>query len=89
MYGESTLKIKTLTNGYSLYYRDPEIVKANRERDLSSKSSKPYREPEREMAFKSAKELTEFLEKNLDKLCSEDDYETGFTKALMESKDDD
>lgn len=89
MYGESTLRIKKLTNGYSLYYRDPDIVKANRERDTLSKSSKPYREPEREMAFKDAKELTEFLEKNLGKLCSEDDYETGFSKALMESNDDD
>jgi len=88
MYGESKISIKKLTNGYSLYFRDPEIVKNNREPAKLGKD-KPYRDPEREMAFKTAKELTAFLEKNLDKLCSEDDFDTGFTKALMESNDDD
>lgn len=88
MYGEGKIQIKKLTNGYSLYFRDPEIVKNNREPEKLGKA-KPYRDPEREMAFKTAKELTEFLEANLDKMCSDDDYETGFTKALMESKDDD
>ena len=88
MYGEGKIHIKKLTNGYALYFRDPEIVKANRERDSMSKS-KPYREPEREMAFKTSKELTEFLAKNLDKMCAEDDFETSFTKALTESDNDD
>ena len=90
MYGEGKIHIKKLTNGYALYFRDPEIVKANRERDYStSKPNKPYREPEREMAFKTSKELTEFLAKNIDKMCAEDDYETSFTKALTESNNDD
>lgn len=89
MYGEGKLQIKKLTNGYALYFRDPEIVKANRERDTMSKSSKPYRDPEREMAFKTSKELTEFLAKNIDKMCAEDDYETSFTKAIKESGNDD
>lgn len=88
MYGESKLQIKKLTNGYALYFRDPEIVKNNREPAKLGKD-RVYRDPEREMAFKSAKELTTFLEKNLEKLCSEDNYDTGFTKALMESNDDD
>lgn len=88
MYGESKIGIKKLTNGYALYFRDPEIVKANREPAKLGKD-RTYRDPEREMAFKSAKELTGFLEKNLDKLCVEDDYETSFTKALTESNDDD
>ena len=88
MYGEGKIQIKKLTNGYALYFRDPEIVKANRERDSMSKPGKPYREPEREMAFKTSKELTEFLAKNLDKMCAEDDFETSFTKALTESKND-
>lgn len=89
MYGEGKIHIKKLTNGYALYFRDPEIVKANRERDSTSKSLKPYREPEREMAFKTSKELTEFLAKNIDKMCAEDDFETSFTKALTESDNDD
>jgi hypothetical protein len=89
MYGEG-IRIKKLTNGYSLYFRDPEIVKANQSRDLSTKAtSKPYREPEREMAFKNVKELTTFLNAHLEKLCAADDYETSFSKAVMESEDDD
>jgi hypothetical protein len=88
MYGND-LRIKKLTNGYSLYFRDPEIVKANQSRDLSVKASKPYREPEREMAFKSVNELTTFLNANLEKMCAADDYETSFSKAVMESEDDD
>jgi hypothetical protein len=84
------LRIKKLTNGYSLYFRDPEIVKANQSRDLSTKpTNKPYRDPEREMAFKNVKELTTFLNANLEKMCAADDYETSFSKAVMESEDDD
>jgi hypothetical protein len=88
MYGDN-IRIKKLTNGYSLYFRDPEIVKANQSRDLSSKANKPYRDPEREMAFKNVKELTTFLNANLEKMCAADDYETSFSKAVMESTDDD
>lgn len=83
MYGDS-IRIKKLTNGYSLYFRDPEIVKANE----STKSIKLYRDPEREMAFKNVKELTTFLNANLQKLCAADDYETSFSKAVMETEND-
>jgi hypothetical protein len=83
------IRIKKLTNGYSLYFRDPEVVKANSSRDLSAKASKPYRNPEREMAFKNVKELTTFLNANLEKMCVAEDYETSFSNAVMESEDDD
>lgn len=88
MYGDS-IRIKKLTNGYSLYFRDPEIVKANESRNTSTKSLKSYRDPEREMAFKDVKELTTFLNANLQKLCAADDYETSFSKAVMETENDD
>ena len=87
MYGDN-IRIKKLTNGYSLYFRDPEIVKANESRNTSTKSLKPYRDPEREMAFKDVKELTTFLNANLQKLCAADDYETSFSKAVMETEND-
>jgi len=86
---QDDIRIKKLTNGYSLYFRDPEIVKANQARDLSTRNNKPYRDPEREMAFKNAKELTTFLNTNLEKLCVAEDYETSFSNAVMESEDDD
>ena len=88
MYGDN-IRIKKLTNGYSLYFRDPEIVKANELRNTSTKSLKTYRDPEREMAFKDVKELTTFLNANLQKLCTADDYETSFSKAVMETENDD
>ena len=87
MYGDN-IRIKKLTNGYSLYFRDPEIVKANESRNMATKSIKPYRDPEREMAFKDVKELTTFLNANLQKLCAADDYETSFSKAVMETEND-
>ena len=83
------IRIKKLTNGYSLYFRDPEIVKANQSRDTSAKESKPYRSPEREMAFKDVGEVTAFLTKHLEKMCKAEDYETSFSKAVMESEDGD
>jgi hypothetical protein len=88
MYGEGEIRIKKLTNGYSVYYSDPDVVKANDKRDMSSKGGMPYRSPEREMAFKDVESLTMFLRKNIDKLCSHDDYETSFSAAVMEQDDD-
>lgn len=74
----SGIKIEKMVNGYEVCFNDPDIEKANR-----APNSKSWRDPEREMAFTSKDELIKFLQQNLDKLCGEDDYETGFMKALM------
>lgn len=79
----SGIKIEKMVNGYEVCYDDPDIEKANR----TAKAG--WRDPEREIAFTSKDDLIKFLEQNLEKLCSADDFETGFTKALMESKNDD
>ena len=80
----SGIKIEKMVNGYEVCYNDPDIVKANR-----SPKANGWRETEREIAFTSKGDLIKFLEQNLEKLCSADDFETGFTKALMESNNDD
>lgn len=76
----SGIKIEKMVNGYEVCFSDPDIEKENR-----SPKAKGWRDPEREIAFTSKDALIKFLEQNLDKLCATDDYETGFTKALMES----
>ena len=87
--GDATIKIEKLVNGFAVEYRDPDIVKANREPGTPSKNATPWRNPSREMAFKSAKEVAKFLETHLDKLCQADEYDTGFSTALMEGSSDD
>ncbi len=84
------VKIEKLTNGYEVEYRDPDIVKSNQARSSKPGSSMPaWRDPNRAMAFTTSKEVTDFLTKNLDKLVTDADYETGFSNALMEDDEDD
>lgn len=78
----SGIRIEKMVNGYELCFTDPDIQKENHDA-----KSKTWRDPEREMAFTNKESLIKFLQQNLDKLCKSDDFETNFTKALMESKD--
>lgn len=86
---EYVVKIEKLTNGYEVEYRDPDIVKANRAPTPKGGMSKPWRDPSRAMAFTTAKEVADFLSKNLDKMVADADYETSFSNALMEPENDD
>jgi|WetSurMetagenome_2_1015567.scaffolds.fasta_scaffold04620_5 hypothetical protein len=80
----SKVSIERVVNGWEIEYRDPEIVKEN-----NKPKSGTYRDPMKEMVFMTTKEVTDFLTKNLEKLCAAEDYETSFSKAVMESEDDD
>lgn len=84
----SKVTIERVTNGWEVEYEDQDIAKANRS---GGKLGSPgtYKNPTKEMVFKTTKEVTDFLSKNLDKLCSVDDYSTSFSEALMENGNDD
>lgn len=83
----SKVTIERVTNGWEVEYEDQEIVKANK--GGNKLGSMTYRNPMKEMVFKSTKEVTDFLNKNLDKLCSADEYSTSFSNALMEDESGD
>lgn len=84
----SKVTIERVTNGWEVEYEDQEIVKANRS-GSGKLGVSTYKDPMKEMVFKSTKEVTDFLTKNLDKLCSEDEYSTSFSNALMDDENDD
>ena len=81
-------KITRHTNGFEVSLRDPKIVAANRKRDAEPYDSKkprtPWQEPNKTFVFKTAKEVTTFLEANIDKMLPEADYETSFDLAAAE-----
>ncbi len=76
-------KIERLANGFEVEMTDPAIVKANR----TSGPNRSWRSPEVSYAFKTVGEVVKFLEKNLDKAVSDDEY--GSTFDVAASKDDD
>jgi hypothetical protein len=80
----SKVSIERVVNGWELEYKDPDIEKENRKPKAGM-----YRNPMKEMVFKTSKEVTDFLTKNLDKLCSVEDYSSSFDEALMENENDD
>lgn len=79
----SYIKIERIANGYEVCMNDPEIEKANR------KSDGPWRAPEVEYAFKTEDETLAFVKKAMKKLASGGEYDTAFSKAMMEEEDDD
>ena len=85
---DEILTISKIVNGYEIEYEDPEIIAANRKRDMSSKMMSPWKDPTKEMAFKTVQEVIDFLKDNLEKLEPDDDYNTSFAKAVMENDDE-
>lgn len=89
MDGESFLKVARFDNGYTVEIKDPAIVKYNNARD-NSKPNKPYqdyKDPWKTFVFKTDKEVTTFLAKNLKKAivkAKADDFESSFDTACVE-----
>ena len=80
--GDSCVRIERLTNGFEVEIRDPEIEKANNKRDGRTGSIGTWRDPWKSYAFKTAKEVTEFLTKALPKTVPDnDEFSTAFDKA--------
>ena len=75
---ESILRIEKLENGYTVCITDPKIREKNR-------GSGKWQDPEKEYAFKDAKEVADFVSKNLDALeppmSDEEMYKESFGEA--------
>lgn len=87
MYGDFSVRIERVENGYSVSMRDPKIVAANAKAEV--KRSGQWRDPNRTYVFTEKEDMTEFLMENLDKALPTDtdkSFETAF-KVLTESED--
>lgn len=78
----SYIKIERIANGYEVCMKDPEIEKQN------AASKGPWKDPEIEYAFKTEDEALAFLKKALKKLTAGGEYDTAFSKAMMEDDDE-
>jgi len=82
-------RIERLNNGYEVELTDPQIVAANNKRDNSGTRVGQWRDPKVGYVFKTVKEVTDFLSKNLDKAMPLDEYGSSFDSAVAEASDDD
>lgn len=72
-------RIERLENGFEVEISDPKIASAN-----DSAKVVRYRSPWKAYAFKTAKEVVAFLEKNLEKAVPNDEYSSCFDEACEE-----
>ncbi len=83
---ESILRIEKLENGYTVCVTDSKLQEKNR------KGKGPWVDPEKEYAFKTAKEVADFVAKNLDTLeapMSDDEvFKESFGAAAKSGEDD-
>lgn len=77
-------RIEALDNGFEVEINDPAVVKAN------VKSKGPWRNPMRTFAFKTCKEVVDFLKTNLEKaMPGDDEYDSAFAELTEEKGEED
>ena len=88
MYGDCTIRIERLQNGYNVRMTDPKIVKENNERDKSSKNGcAPWRDSQVSYAFTTADEVVAFIKDNIDKALPVDEFSSTFDEAAKKDMD--
>jgi len=88
MYGDCTIRIERLQNGYNVRITDPEIVKQNNKRDRASKGEcQPWKDPQVSYAFTTSSEVINFIKANIDKALPVDEFSSSFDKAAKEDLD--
>lgn len=90
MISSCSIRIEKIANGYTVSMDDPEIVKANRARDMSKAGSKPWRDPNVKHAFKDDASVIAFISKNIGKMLPSggDEYASSFDAAVAEDDDE-
>jgi hypothetical protein len=81
--GEYCCRIEKMRNGYEVELKDPAIIKKNRD-----PKQKGWQDPMVSYVFKTEKEVTDFLTKNLSKLAVDDEFDTAFDDAAEEASED-
>lgn len=80
-----TIRIERVQNGYVMEITDPDIVKANKDKESYGKG---WRDPDVKYTFEDSGELLGFLKKNIDKALPMGEYEASFDAAVKEITDD-
>ena len=81
------IRIERDRDKFEVRVTDPEIVKANRERDKSSSSMGEWKDPNVEYSFGTKEQVLKFLEKAMDIALPADDYSSEFDKLAKEAQD--
>lgn len=89
MYGDCSIRIERLQNGYNVRITDPEIVKQNNKRNESKGDGccAPWKDPQVTYAFSTKEEVSKFVIDNIDKALPVDEYSSTFDKAAKEATD--
>lgn len=85
---EPICKIERMANGYEVEITDPKIVEQNRKASKGG-NPMPWKDPNVSYAFKTVKEVLDFLGKNLETALPMDEYESSFKEASKEDEEDD
>ena len=84
--GYNCIRIERERNGYSVHATDPEIEKANQERDESkNRSYIPWKDPQVEFKFDTKDQVLKFVEKAMDIALPADEYSSAFDKIAKEA----
>lgn len=88
---EYVCRVERLANGYEVELTDPKIVEQNNSASKLGSGSKPWRDPKVCYAFKTVKEVLDFLSKHLETALPMNEYENSFAEAAkeMETENDD
>lgn len=86
--GYNAIRIERERGKFCVRATDPEIEKANRERDRKSDSSAgEWRDPSVEFDFDTKAQVLAFVEKAIDIALPADEYSTAFDKLAKEAKE--
>lgn len=83
------VRIERDREGFKVRVADPEIAKANRERDKKSEGNAPvaeWRDPNVEFEFETKEQALAFVAKAIDIALPQDEYTTAFDKFAKEAK---
>lgn len=87
MYGDCTIRIERLQNGFNVRITDPAIVKKNEKRRESKEGCcEPWQDPQVSYAFSTSEEVVNFVKENIDKALPVDEYSSTFDKAAEDVK---
>jgi hypothetical protein len=85
----NSIRIERDRGGFSIRATDPEIEKANRERNKSDGDCCPvgeWKDPNVEYSFETKEQVLKFLDKAIDVALPKDEYSSAFDKIAKEAQ---
>lgn len=85
--GYNCIRIERERDGFAVHATDPEIEKANRERDRDGATPVgQWRDPSVEYSFETKAQVLAFVEKAIDIALPPDEYSSAFDKLAKEAQ---